>query len=192
MGAYLFRPTRWRFAAALSLVLIVGGLIAYDSNQAQAGADQARLDPVCLARASSPQSQGTNSGGMNVIRLPPGQILGAPSIHPRPELASRPGAHFTETDVRQYLAAHPEQLGGVPGTPAPTIICVRFLSAAAMHTLLHVDVGVSYDTLLCVVRLSGTFLPWSLPLGARLPSPVHRASMIFDAQTGNLLTESLG
>ena len=66
-----------------------------------------------------------------------------------------------------------------------------FLPAATVTTLLHVDVGVSDGTLLWVVCLSGTFRPWSLSrcsLGW-IDAPWV---MIFEAETGNLLTESLG
>jgi len=195
MRSYSFRPRRWHLAAALGLALVVGGVMVggYFHNQAQAGADLARADPICTASAAPPAQQSTNarSNQAKVPGLPPGRSLGIPSIPPRPELAARSGAHYAEADVRKYLATHPVDYA-IPGAPAPTIVCVRFLPAATVNVLLHTDTMVADSTLLCVAVLSGTFQNTYVPFGVHSTGPVHREAMVFDAQTGNLLMDSVG
>src|SRR5262249_58415999 len=85
MRSYSFRPRRWHLAAALGLALVVGGVMVggYFHNQAQAGADLARADPICTASAAPPAQQSTNarSNQAKVPGLPPGRSLGIPLSH---------------------------------------------------------------------------------------------------------------
>ena len=51
--------------------------------------------------------------------------------------------------------------------------------------------GVPDSTLLCLVRVSGSFKNTMAPLGAT-PKPFSQGVMVFDAQAGNLLISSVG
>ena len=117
--------------------------------------------------------------------------LGVPAIRPRADLASSSGPRFTAEDVRQYVLTHHLPFAA-PGSPHPTVVSVQFLTAAQVRTQLDGEsMDVPDPTLLCLVRVSGTFLNTMAPPGAS-PKPFHEGVMVFDAHTGNLLVSSVG
>jgi hypothetical protein len=116
---------------------------------------------------------------------------GLPAIQPQTALAGAPGAHFAEADVRQYLATHrPEFV--VPASPDPVVVSVQFLNAKEVGAQLDSDMGVPDATLLCLVRLSGTFQVRNAPRGVPITDTYGNGVLVFEAQTGNLLVSNVG
>lgn len=140
--------------------------------------------------ASSPPPR---QAGPNVIKGGPTYHgpLGIPAIQPRANLAGSSGPRYTSEDARQYVSTHRPPFTA-PGSPNPVVISIQFLPAAQVSALLDGEsMGVPDSTLLCLVRVSGTFLNTMVPLGMT-PKPFHEGVMIFDAHTGNLLMSSVG
>jgi len=81
---------------------------------------------------------------------------------------------------------------GILSDPAANCECylvvvesVRFLSAHDADAQLHLESGQAADTLLCMVTVNGTFV-----MHAPMPGhdrTFHRAMLIFDGSSGNLL-----
>jgi hypothetical protein len=117
--------------------------------------------------------------------------VGIPAVHPRAAVAQQAGGHFTEADVRQYVASHRPAFA-VVGTPNPAVTSVQFLTAGEASALLQGEaIGVPDATLVCLVRLSGTFQNTYAPPGV-VTKPFNQGVLIFDATTGNLLVSSVG
>src|SRR6185437_8858145 len=106
-----------------------------------------------------------------------------PAIRPRAELARSPGAHYSEADVRQYMASH-RPGNTVPSTPTPTVDSVQFLTAKQVSTMLHREsLGLPDTAPVCLVWVSGTFQD-DPPYGVAVVT-YHKGFLVFNAQTGN-------
>lgn len=122
--------------------------------------------------------------------------LGIPAITPRAGLmassASSSGPTFTRDDVVHYVAAHPQVLGAVPGTPAPTVTSVQFVTAKQASTLLHGEaIGLPDTASVCYVRVQGTFVFNDAPPAFGSKAVTYSAAvLVFDAHTGNLLVSA--
>lgn len=118
--------------------------------------------------------------------------LGIPAIQPRANLAQGTGPHFTADDVRQYVMTHRPPFS-VPGTSYPVVDSVQFLTASEASAQLQGEsIGVPDSTLVCLVRLSGTFRSTYGPPGMPPTQSFTQGVMVFDAHTGNLLTSNVG
>lgn len=108
---------------------------------------------------------------------------GVPSITPRIKNAGPTTAAYTADDVIAYNKKHPE---GDTDTSKPYWVeKVDFLTPKDLKAKYGRTItSRPDDTVICFVTIRGTF---SFPLDQRLKSDV--AYQIFDAQTGNLLTE---
>ena len=94
--------------------------------------------------------------------------------------------------MRQYFASH-TPAGAVVDSPAPTIVSIQFMTAQEVSKQSQGEsMGVPDDTLLCLVRLSGTFVSASYGPLLNKPSTKSSAEMVFDAHTGNLIVSSAG
>lgn len=114
--------------------------------------------------------------------------LGIPAITPRAALATSGGAHFTGDDVKSYIATHPQMLPAAPGKPAPIVNSVQFLTAGQASALLQGEsIGLPDTSLVCLVRVQGTFVNTYTPPGVSNGGTYTTATLVFDAQTGNLL-----
>lgn len=169
-----FRPTRLQLALVMLPVLALAGFIVLNGQFAQA--DSA---PNYVSLASQ-------SGQANAVST--GRVEGIPAIKPRAELAATRGAHYVEADVRQYLATTYSFPYKVPGSARPTVTSVQFLSAGAVSAQMHVSMDMPDTALLCLVHVSGSFLYTDVPLGVHPSKVYHDAVLLFDAQTGNLLS----
>jgi hypothetical protein len=114
---------------------------------------------------------------------------GMPAIHVQAALVTSTGPHFTEADVVQYIATTPIPYA-VRSAPAPQVVSVQFLTMQQLSGQLPqynpASTGISANTLLCLVRVSGTFSA-DPPLGAKA-AYAYGAYLLFDAHTGNLLS----
>lgn len=112
------------------------------------------------------------------------------SSHVGVEAIQRPNAPITETDVANYVAR------GIPHSPRiqvrgpVTVASVKYESASDTTSRIGVAVAVAGSTAVSVAELKGDFLV-DQPYPAR-PAIQHTMYLVFDAQTGNLLNESVG
>lgn len=178
MASLMFKrsrpPSRVSLALMLLGVLAAVSIVVLSNHTAQAG--------------QKPKDLATGPRYSTAVAHP--SSLGIPAISARPEIASSTGAHFTADDVKQYIATHRAPYA-VPGSPAPVVVSVQFISAAAASALLdHEDIGVPDNDLVCLVRLSGSFQD-DVPAGIQA-GIFHDGEMVFDAYTGNLLVSSVG
>jgi hypothetical protein len=175
-----FHPSALHLVLLGFVVVVVVGAMLSASNLANAGG-------VVLPPPGPPSNPGPQSYT---------GLLGIPSIQLRADLATSPGARFTEAEVRQYFASH-RPPGAVAGSPAPTIVSIQFMSAQEVSQQLQGEgMGVPDTTLLYLVRLSGTFQgtnygPYFGPQAPPVPTRNY-AEMVFDAHTGNLIVSSAG
>ncbi|MBF6592028.1 MAG: hypothetical protein IVW57_16080 [Ktedonobacterales bacterium] len=171
------RPHWMGLTFGLFLLVVLGGALL---------STQAPRSAAALANQPPMPTPGLPGPGVAV----PGP-QGIPAIQPHAALAASSGPHFTEADVRQYFATHPYAAQSVPSAPVPVIVSIQFLPASQVSALLQGEsMGVPDTTLLCLVRLSGTFEAFSPPLllpGTPTPAPFHETVEVFDAHTGNLL-----
>jgi hypothetical protein len=177
-----FQPTTIHFVLLSIVAISVVGVLLSRSTPVNAGAPSSTSVP-------GPRGVGPPS---NPGPAPYTGQLGTPAIQPRADLASSSGARFTEADVRQYFASH-RPPGAVAGSPAPTIVSIQFLTAQDVSQQLQGEsMGVPDDTLLCLVRLSGTFLSAQYGPPNVAPSTTTRsqAEVVFDAHTGNEIVTS--
>ncbi len=116
---------------------------------------------------------------------------GNPAITPRTTTTDPSTPAFTAQDATDYVAAHP-----LPESTGPfTVVKVAFLTIQQMDAELHTAESVNSpkDQLICLVQMHGTFVV-SGPAPDLVNPPVARppsttAYRVFDAHTGNLLTE---
>jgi hypothetical protein len=115
--------------------------------------------------------------------------LGIPAITPRANLARVSGARFTQDDVVQYIAAHPEIVGAAPNTTAPIVTSVQFITAQQASTLLQGEsIGLPDTAPVCVVHVKGSFVFNAAPPGlGNTKTSYTTALLVFDAHTGNLI-----
>jgi hypothetical protein len=113
---------------------------------------------------------------------------GHPAISPRPNQPTGQAA-FTEQDVRAYLQQYPPQLAATLNPP-PTITKIEFVSVSQAKRELQISLdGRPADEVVCVVMLHGDF---SVPVPAGVaPESGHIGRMVFDGNTGNLLSEGI-
>lgn len=157
-------------ALALAGALVVGGQVA-QAGQGRGGSDTPAPPPPPIGVSVHARQEGM------------------PVLPVRAELAAATGAHFTEADVMAYFAGHRPSYA-VAAQPAPVVVGVQFESARDANAQLGTSINVPDDTLLCVVRLTGTFLG-DTPPGIKA-YVYHDGHMVFDAHTGNLLVSSVG
>ncbi|HLG65101.1 MAG TPA: hypothetical protein VKY19_24420 [Ktedonosporobacter sp.] len=108
----------------------------------------------------------------------------------RPTLANG-NARFTAADVRAYFQAHPTppQMSLAPGHTAKILSIDFITSKEASQRMKGESVGLPDNALVCYVQLSGPFLLGmiSRPPGTKPIPPSDTATVVFDAQTGNIL-----
>lgn len=108
----------------------------------------------------------------------------------RPTLSSG-NARFTAADVQAYFQAHPAppQMSLAPGSTAKILSIDFITSKEASQRMNGESVGLPDDALVCYVQLSGPFLldRVSSPPSAKPIPPSNTATVVFDAQTGNIL-----
>jgi len=138
---------------------------------------------------------------------------GIPAIVPEPAMRARALASttppytatttYTDADVRAYLAPRLDRMFPTTDGHPAVISRVLFIPAiVASSYLLNADLGRSPDTLVCYVEITGSLSLAAISRPVRLdprthrrrrslpPKPAHLAELVFDAQTGNLLTLS--
>ncbi len=169
----------------------------------------AALFALVLAPAAAPSP--VRAGTYPPINVP--GPPGLPAITPEPAMRARAlastttpyteTATYTEADVRAYLAPRLDRMfPTTDGRPA-VVSRVLFIPAiVASSYLLNADLGRSPDTLVCYVEITGSLSMATFPRPPRLdprthrrirsspPKPAHLAELVFDAQTGNILTAS--
>ena len=121
------------------------------------------------------------------IPTPPG----IPAVKPTAAATSPSVPAFSPQDVRRYVDGnHPAHTA--PGT-TPSIQAVEFLTSNQVAARLNstpLEIGRPGGSLLCLVTLRGTFIVSSPAKGGRAVT-LHRGYLVFDAHSGNLLTEAL-
>lgn len=136
------------------------------------------------------QDGGTPPGPVPITSRP-SHPLGIPAIKPRTALATRNGPRFTDADVRDYLAAHPLILEAAPGTPTPIVKSIQFVTAAQASAMMQGEsIGLPDTSSVCVVIVQGVFISSYGPPtfnNSGASASVTTKTLIFDAQTGNLL-----
>jgi len=94
--------------------------------------------------------------------------------------------------VREHVVSGQSWLGTLDQTTViDELVCLSVEEAMQLiQELIYRPAG----TIVCVVRLSGTFdnAMLSLPEGASVPLQLTHAQLVFDAITGNLLIYSVG
>jgi hypothetical protein len=113
-----------------------------------------------------------------------GDTIGAPAITPRNNCTPS----FTEQDVRAYVLSH-SVLEVAPHAPPTTVTLVQFMTSAEARQRLGADTGLVNDAIVCYVKLSGEFMPYSVPYGDTW-HPVNVGLLILDAHSGNILITS--
>jgi len=147
-----------------------------------------RMRPIATVAGAGGSAQTTSqAAGFAVVTPSANSVapLGLPAITPKVVSNSPSVAAFVESDVRAYFTNH-QLLGATTNNPI-TVQSVEFLTTDAVNRRLNTTVDQPTAKLLCLVKLSGDFVPHGPP-GS---SPAHEttAYVIFDARTGNLLTE---
>jgi hypothetical protein len=116
---------------------------------------------------------------------------GIPAITPRTTPTDSSTPTFTAQDATDYVAAHPLD----ESTGPFTVVTVAFLTVQQMDAELHTaeSRNTPKDQLICLVQVHGTFVVSGPPNPYRGNQPGGRTSTtayrVFDAHTGNLLTE---
>lgn len=116
---------------------------------------------------------------------PTGYASGIPAIQPRRVASAIGQAAFDAQDAIDFVLLHGVQGVRISGEGPVVVESVRFLSAHDADAQLHLESGQAADTLLCVVTVNGTFV-----MHAPMPGhdrTFHRAMLIFDGSSGNLL-----
>ncbi|HEX6817084.1 MAG TPA: hypothetical protein VF120_01820 [Ktedonobacterales bacterium] len=121
-----------------------------------------------------------------------GRHLGVPAIMPHG--LQQTGATFTAADVTQWINSN--QIGVQPaGAARPQVISVDFITAAqASQRMGGESVGVPDSSLVCFAQVRGDFITYGPPSGKHMQGEVatlhdHDYTLVFDAQTGNILVE---
>ena len=120
--------------------------------------------------------------------ISPGITAITPHLVPVTENAPR----FTESDVRAYLKHFDTSAivgPTVSGKPF-TIRKIQFMTNKEVFILTHGEnPGLADDAVVCVVELYGPFYMTtiSVPPGRKPFPPMDSVSVVFDAQTGNII-----
>ncbi len=176
-------------AAATSLVL--AGIVAQASASGSGGV-KANTPTVVPTDGSTEPIQPPSariSGGRIVPDQPGGRAI-QPHITPKEPLSPA----FTAQDVIDYVRTHPHG-DSMGDASAITVERVDFLLRGELEQRFPgLRTYVPNNTLICVVTLRGTFQVSAPPLlQQRLPNASSdTAYQLFDAQTGNILTETVG
>lgn len=184
-GVRLAARPHWLPLPLLMLVLgacVVGGVLVFSGQ----------FWPIGNAGAVSPFPSPPSHHDSPATNKAP---YGIPAIPPRPELGQSTGPHFTEADVRQYLATHSEVAYVVPGSPAPVLTSVRFMTAGQASVVLQESLDMPSTTQVCLVRYAGNFQLTGGPVVSTnsQSKPVeHSETLVFDSHTGNLLSLMVG
>lgn len=115
--------------------------------------------------------------------------VGVPAIRPSIADAGPGQPVFTADDVMGYVLAHGIQGMRFVSDGPNTVESVEFLSAREVNARLHTANGQPDDALLCLVIVRGNFTLFT-PLAGRTQS-FTIASLVFDARTGNILSQGL-
>lgn len=186
---------------AVLLVLAALALVVTDSSKSSSEA-VASSNPVAPVTAiPTVNATGTALRG-TPGSLPPGLfydpkttpslITGVPAIKPRLNSTNKSTPTFTEQDVKDYVAAHPDSPKRKSEVP-PTVTKVEFITyqeaqkrqGGALYGQAMPD-----DQLLCFAELSGNFTMYGPPAGAASARKMSftKTTLVFNAQTGNALS----
>jgi len=135
---------------------------------------------------------GTPPPGLFDSKTTPGLITGMPAIKPRLNSTNKSTPTFTEQDVKDYVAAHPD-LPRTKSEVPPTVTKVEFITyqeAKKREGGAVYGKGIPDDQLLCFAELSGNFTMYGPPAGAASARKMSftKTTLVFNAQTGNALT----
>ena len=184
------------------ILLIVAGLALLVIDNV--GSNSAEIGPNLAAANSTPvptvNATATAFARRNPATYPeiftssrtPSPWVGIPAIQPHLKAVNPATPTFTEQDVKDYIKAHPDGPNRKSET-IPTVDKIEFITyrefkvrqnGAAVY-----GQGLSDDHLLCYVELSGTFVTYGPPTGGNEHKMTYnKALVVFDAQTGNILT----
>ena len=120
----------------------------------------------------------------------PVQTPGMPALKP----------HFTESDVRAYIAQHPFLLARTLDGKAAPISKVQFVTSAQAEAIFQEPTGAAPNDMVCIVWFAGSLLPsvngppvFGTPTPGPTPTPTiaSSAAEVFDVTTGNLLEATI-
>jgi len=159
---------------AIVAAILVGGLVAGGAIQ-RSQAHRAAVDPPGAIT-------------LPIIQYPPG----VPAIVPSRSVADQSTSALTPADVNQYLSASPpfKPLSAGAGKAAT----IQFLPAGRVSQLLNGEsIGRPDNAIVAYVVVQGPISTagFPLPSGALMPPSSPKGTLVFDAQTGNLLVEGL-
>ena len=107
------------------------------------------------------------------------------AIQPRTTVTNPSVSAYTAEDVIQYVKTHPMR-DQVSSDPTIVVDQIEFITTRVVNTRLNVSLSLPDDTLVCLVKLHGTFTHQN-PLGGN-PISSNNAYQVFDAHTGNLVS----
>jgi len=110
---------------------------------------------------------------------------GIPAIQPRTTVTNPSMPAYAAEDVILYVKTHP-MLDQVSFDPAIVVDQIEFLTTRTVNTRLNIRLSLPDDTLVCLVKVHGTFTHQN-PLGGN-PISSSNAYQVFDAHTGNLVS----
>lgn len=115
--------------------------------------------------------------------------VGIPAITPHLKTTDGRQPTFTETDVVQWVRAHPME-SALPGSVPASVASVAFITSQVVSAqLLGESTGLPDGALVCYVRVTGKFASYS-PVGGP-PLIYHDGYILFDAVTGNLIMSNV-
>lgn len=148
----------------------------------------ASVAATVTAVGSVSQTRGVSNA---IITPPPNQVPppGVPAIAPRSVTASVVASQpaFTAVDVINYFSRG-NKLAGSSASGPVVVQSVEFLTTAQVNSRLNTKLlNQPMDKLLCLVQLSGSFSHEGPP--GTTPQALRTIYQVFDARTGNLLSE---